>query len=208
MAGRDAENVRVVGAGLAGAAAVQELRAKGFDGRVILIGAEPHPPYERPPLSKEYLRGEVTDPALVHPAEWYAENDIELRTRDASGGAGPGRAERGARGRGAGRRRRGAPRHRRRAAATPGQPSRPGVHWSSARSRTRTGSRTSSAASAWWWWGPGFIGAEIAASARKKGVEVTVLEMAPVPLSRALGEEVGAIYGEIHRSAGGGPPNR
>ena len=70
----------VVGAGLAGGTAVTELREQGYDGRLILIGSEPHPPYERPPLSKGYLLG--NDPiadAFVHDAAWYAEHDVDLR---------------------------------------------------------------------------------------------------------------------------------
>jgi len=70
----------VVGAGLAGGTAVTELREQGYDGRLILIGSEPHPPYERPPLSKGYLLG--NDPladAFVHDASWYAEHDVDLR---------------------------------------------------------------------------------------------------------------------------------
>src|ERR671922_145897 len=71
----------IVGAGLAGAKAAETLRAEGFDGRVVLLGAEPDRPYERPPLSKDYLRGEAErEAAYVHPAEYYDEHDIELRT--------------------------------------------------------------------------------------------------------------------------------
>ena len=56
----------IVGAGLAGAKAAETLRAEGFDGRVVLIGDEPEPPYERPPLSKEYLRGEAVEKPHLH----------------------------------------------------------------------------------------------------------------------------------------------
>ena len=70
----------IVGAGMAGAHAAETLRAEGFDGRVLLIGDEPEPPYERPPLSKDYLRGELERDRLnVHPDGFYAEHDIELR---------------------------------------------------------------------------------------------------------------------------------
>ena len=66
---------------MAGAHCAAELRKRGADGEVVLVGREPHPPYERPPLSKEYMRGEssVKD-AYVHPPEWYAENGVELLT--------------------------------------------------------------------------------------------------------------------------------
>ncbi|HEY3213588.1 MAG TPA: FAD-dependent oxidoreductase, partial [Actinomycetota bacterium] len=63
----------VVGAGVAGATAAAKVREEGFDGDLVLIGAEPMAPYERPPLSKEYLRGE-SDHHFVRPPEWYAEH--------------------------------------------------------------------------------------------------------------------------------------
>jgi 3-phenylpropionate/trans-cinnamate dioxygenase ferredoxin reductase component len=70
----------IVGAGLAGGGAAATLREEGFDGRVVLIGAERQPPYERPPLSKEYLRGESSfERALVQPPGFYDENGIETR---------------------------------------------------------------------------------------------------------------------------------
>ena len=190
----------IVGAGLAGAAAAQELRDKGFDGRLLLVGAEDHPPYERPPLSKEYLRGEQDEPALVRPNEWWAEHDIELRTGTKVASvdpAGPSvQIEDGERidadavllATGGSARR------------LPGEPSDRIVTLRTLEDADRIrgllkGGRLVVI-------GAGFIGAEVAASARTAGVDVTVLEMAPVPLARALGEDVGAIYGEIHREEG------
>src|SRR5919202_1644523 len=74
------ETFVIVGASLAGGGAAVTLRQEGFDGRVILIGAEPQPPYERPPLSKDYLRGESSfEQALVQPSDFYGENGIETR---------------------------------------------------------------------------------------------------------------------------------
>jgi 3-phenylpropionate/trans-cinnamate dioxygenase ferredoxin reductase subunit len=74
------ETFVIVGAGLAGGGAAATLREEGFDGRVVLIGAEPQPPYERPPFSKEYLRGESSfEQALFQPLDFYGENDIETR---------------------------------------------------------------------------------------------------------------------------------
>ena len=70
----------IVGASLAGAKAAETLRDEGFDGRVVLLGAEAERPYERPPLSKEYLRGETSDKPYVHDEGFYEGNDIELRT--------------------------------------------------------------------------------------------------------------------------------
>src|ERR671920_2632044 len=73
------ETFVIVGASLAGGGAAATLRQEGFDGKVILIGAEQHPPYERPPLSKEYLRGESSfEQALFQPLDFYGENGIEL----------------------------------------------------------------------------------------------------------------------------------
>ena len=69
----------IVGGGMAGAHCVSELRKRGADGDVALVGREPHPPYERPPLSKEYMRGEsAVEDAYVHPPEWYEQNGIAL----------------------------------------------------------------------------------------------------------------------------------
>ena len=68
----------VVGAGLGGGTTAAKLREEGFDGDLVLIGAEPMPPYERPPLSKEYLRGE-SDHHFVRPSEWYEEHAIDAR---------------------------------------------------------------------------------------------------------------------------------
>ena len=70
----------IVGASLAGAKAAETLREEGFDGRVVLVGAEEERPYERPPLSKDYLRGEVgREKVYVHAEGFYAEHEIELR---------------------------------------------------------------------------------------------------------------------------------
>jgi 3-phenylpropionate/trans-cinnamate dioxygenase ferredoxin reductase component len=71
----------IVGASLAGAKAAEALREHGFAGRVVLIGAEPERPYERPPLSKDYLRGESErEKTHVHEAGFYRQHEIELLT--------------------------------------------------------------------------------------------------------------------------------
>jgi 3-phenylpropionate/trans-cinnamate dioxygenase ferredoxin reductase component len=70
----------IVGAGLAGAKAAQTLREEGFAGPVVLLGDEEERPYERPPLSKGYLLGkDPRESAYVHPADWYAAHDVDLR---------------------------------------------------------------------------------------------------------------------------------
>src|SRR3954467_7944851 len=75
------ETFVIVGASLAGAKAAEALRDEGFDGRLVLIGDEPERPYERPPLTKDYLRAESTrEKAYVHPEGFYREHDIELMT--------------------------------------------------------------------------------------------------------------------------------
>jgi 3-phenylpropionate/trans-cinnamate dioxygenase ferredoxin reductase subunit len=190
----------IVGAGLAAAAAAAGLREQGYDGRLVMIGNEPHRPYERPPLSKEYLRGEQNEPVFARPAEWYDENQVELQldmrvtSLDVSGPTveieGGERIDADAV-----------------LLATGGSPRRlpdapeEGVLYlrriedSDRIRKALTGGRLVVV-------GAGFIGAEVAASARAKGVEVTVLEMAPVPLQRALGDDVGRIYGQIHRDQG------
>jgi 3-phenylpropionate/trans-cinnamate dioxygenase ferredoxin reductase component len=72
----------LVGGGMASANCAAELRRRGAEGSIVLVGREPEPPYERPPLSKEYLRGEQgREDAYVNPPEWYEENGVELRTR-------------------------------------------------------------------------------------------------------------------------------
>jgi 3-phenylpropionate/trans-cinnamate dioxygenase ferredoxin reductase subunit len=73
-------NFIIVGGGLAGAIAAQTLREEGFDGRITLLGEEPHRPYERPPLSKDYLQGKTDrDSIFAHPQPWYADHAVELR---------------------------------------------------------------------------------------------------------------------------------
>lgn len=194
----------IVGASLAGAKAAETLREEGFDGRVVLIGEEPERPYERPPLSKDYLRGESERSTVyVHDERFYPANDIELRTSCrvetidvtsrrvvlAGGEHVP---------------------YDRLLLAVGAEPRRlpvpgidlPGVltlrtlaHSDDLRARVETGGRVVVI-------GAGWIGAEAAASARQKGLEVTLVEQAGVPLERVLGAEVGAIYRDIHTDHG------
>src|SRR5207244_4512974 len=78
-AGR-AETLVIVGANLTGGAAATTLRDHGFEGSIVMIGAEPHPPYERPALSKDYLRGETAvTRTLLHRPAWYGDHDVDLR---------------------------------------------------------------------------------------------------------------------------------
>jgi 3-phenylpropionate/trans-cinnamate dioxygenase ferredoxin reductase component len=192
----------VVGAGLCGGAAVQALRGEGFDGRIVMVGAEPHLPYERPPLSKEYLRGEQDRDALfLWPESAYSENDIEVRLETrvlALHPDGPAvELEGGERIDAEGV-----------LLATGGRPLRLGGEPSDRVLTLRTvedADRIRAAldgAGRLVVVGAGFIGAEVAASARGLGVEVTMLEMLDVPLVRAIGEEMGKVYAAIHRDHG------
>ena len=195
----------VVGAGLAGAKAAETLREEGFDGPVVLVGAEPEPPYERPPLSKQYLLGRANrDSAFVHDAGWYAEHDVELRT-----GVRATRLDPAA--------------HRltldtgeelgyaRLLLATGASPRRlpvPGADLDGVRylrtladaDRLRTdlagGGRRVVVV------GAGWIGLEVAAAARFHGDTVTVVEPQPTPLHAVLGAEMGRVFARLHRDHG------
>src|SRR6476659_10454513 len=80
MADRDVDFL-LIGGGFASAHCAAELRKRGADGSILLVGREPEPPYERSPLSKEYLRGEAKrEDAYVNPVSWYEENGVEFRT--------------------------------------------------------------------------------------------------------------------------------
>ncbi|MEG1029369.1 MAG: FAD-dependent oxidoreductase, partial [Brevundimonas sp.] len=74
-----AERIVILGAGHAGGATAISLRDMGFSGSILVVGDEPHPPYERPSLSKEYLSGEEADPVWLAPAERWAELDVTLK---------------------------------------------------------------------------------------------------------------------------------
>ncbi|HEX8741978.1 MAG TPA: FAD-dependent oxidoreductase [Thermoleophilaceae bacterium] len=194
----------IVGAGLAGAKAAEALRENGFGGRVVLVGSEPELPYERPPLSKDYLRGESPrEKARVLPDGFYDEHGIELRT-----GTTAERIDAAAREvvlAGGDRLR-----FDRLLLATGAEPRRlalpgaelEGVHYlrdladaDAIRTGLDGGGRVVVI-------GAGWIGAEVAASARAKGLEVTLVERSEVPLEHVLGRAVGEIYAQVHRDHG------
>ena len=194
----------IVGASLAGAKAAETLRAEGFAGRVVLVGAEPERPYERPPLSKDYLQGKAErDEAFVHEASYYADHDIDLRVGETVTELDPGLRELAL---GSGERLS----FDRLLLATGAEPRRlsipgsglEGIHYlrtladsEALRQRLEAGGRLVVV-------GAGWIGAEVAASARQHGVDVTVIDPFSVPLERVLGAEVGAIYRDVHRDHG------
>ena len=197
-------SIVIVGASMAGASAAASLRAEGFEGRIVLLGEEPELPYERPPLTKGYLTGDTArGQVYLHGETFYSDHDIDLETGtrvsalalfsshvelEAGGrlhfdrlllatGASPRRLQ----GPGAGL---------------------DGVHYlrnladaDSLRDRFRRGGKVVVI-------GAGWIGAEIAASARQQGLEVSVLDPAPVPLARVLGPEVGAFFRDVHADHG------
>ena len=194
----------VVGAGLAGATAVTALREGGHDGPLVLLGAESHPPYERPPLSKGYLLGnDPIESAFVHDRQWYAAHDIDLRTGAFVTDLDLGRKSvslldgteiaydqlllaTGSRPR------------RLPLADDSGVPT--------AYLRTIEDSDRIRAA-----FGPGhriviigagWIGLEVAAAARAAGTEVTVFEVAELPLLRVLGRRVAQAFADLHRAHG------
>lgn len=195
--------IAVVGASLAGAKAAEAARESGFEGRIVLIGDEPAAPYERPPLSKGILRGDQDRTAAqVHPDGYYEDHDIERVTDRATAldvtartielaagdrltfdtailatGAAP------------------------RALYVPGAEL-DGVHYlrtidDSVRLRDaiRAGGRVAVI-------GAGWIGSEVAASARQMGADVLLIDPALVPLQRTLGEEIGGVFRELHAANG------
>ncbi|MEU6712372.1 FAD-dependent oxidoreductase [Nonomuraea sp. NPDC046802] len=188
----------IVGAGLAGAKAAQTLREEGFDGDIVLIGAETERPYERPPLSKEYLQGRSErDKIFVHPSEWYADNGVDLRlglratrieldhhlVRLEDGSRQP---------------------YDKLLMATGATPRRlPGPAYylrtvqdsQALKERFAQGGDVLIVGASW-------IGLETAAAARQAGCAVTVVEPEPTALNRALGHELGDLFARLHARKG------
>jgi 3-phenylpropionate/trans-cinnamate dioxygenase ferredoxin reductase subunit len=188
----------IVGGGLAGAKAAEALREQGYDGDLVLIGDEQLPPYERPPLSKGYLAGnDAWDGAVVHPESWYAEHGIDLRLGTRVTALRPSDhvveldgtdlsydkllLATGS-----------TPRH------LPGDDEL--LHLrrrgDSDAIRARFGQGRMVIV------GGGWIGLEVAATARQAGTDVTVLEAADQPLSAQLGPELGRDFAALHREHG------
>jgi 3-phenylpropionate/trans-cinnamate dioxygenase ferredoxin reductase subunit len=194
----------IVGASLAGAKAAEALREEGFGGPVVLIGDEAERPYERPPLSKDYLLGKAErDTIYVHPASWYAENGVELRLGVPV--AGVDRAAREvalADGSRTG--------YAKLLLATGSSPRRIPVPGADADGvlylrRVADSEKIKAAflgASRVAVIGAGWIGLETAAAARAAGTEVTVMEAAELPLLRVLGAEAAQVFAGLHREHG------
>jgi 3-phenylpropionate/trans-cinnamate dioxygenase ferredoxin reductase component len=194
----------IVGASLAGAKAAETLRSEGFDGRVVLVGAEGERPYERPPLSKDYLRGEVgREKVYVHDEGFYAGHDIDLRLGRTVESLDPSTGELAL----DGGERLGYDRLLLTTGAEPRRLSIPGaeldgvLYLRSVQDSDALSARLDRGGAVVVV-GAGWIGSEVAASARQRGLEVTVVEPASLPLERVLGAEVGAIYRDIHADHG------
>lgn len=198
------ERIVIVGASLAGASAAAALREGGFDGELQLIGAESQPPYNRPPLSKGYLRGEERfEDQLVKPSDYYAEQHIGLRLGIRATAIDPKRKVIGLDG--------GeeipydrllvATGGRNRTLSAPGADLQGILQLRTVEDcdRIRAAARAGGRAVVV---GLGFIGSEVAASLRQLGVRVAAVEGHPVPLARVLGPEVGEVLAGIHREKG------
>jgi 3-phenylpropionate/trans-cinnamate dioxygenase ferredoxin reductase subunit len=197
------ERIVVVGGGLAAGTAVAELRERGYSGEVTVLTDEPHPPYERPPLSKSVLLGEKeADSVVLKDQGWYADHAVDLRT-----GARVERLDADGHTLWVGRESIG---YDRLLLATGARPRRLAMadesgasvgylrtieDSASLRERFGEGFRLGVV-------GGGWIGLEAAAAARTSGAEVTVLESLELPLLRVLGPEVAGVVAELHREHG------
>jgi len=197
----------IAGASLAGARAAEALRAEGSGGPVVLIGAEDEIPYERPPLSKDYLMGKHGREKLyVRPREWYGEHDVDLRLGTTVTSIDPAAHEVTLSG-ASGERPLG---YSKLLLATGSSPRRlpvPGADHGGVlylrsvgdSDRIKTAIENASRVAVI---GAGWIGLETAAAARTAGAEVTVLELAELPLLRVLGREVAAVFAGLHAEHG------
>jgi 3-phenylpropionate/trans-cinnamate dioxygenase ferredoxin reductase component len=196
---RTTETFVIVGGGLAAAKTAEGLRDGGFDGRLVLVGAERHLPYERPPLSKGYLLGtEELEKVFVHPSGWYDEHEVDVRLGTAATGIDLDEkvvsTDHGSIG------------YDRLVIATGATPRRLPVADASGapvaylrtiedsrriKAGLRPGHRVVIV-------GGGWIGLEVAAAARTAGSEVVVLEALDLPLVRVLGPEVAEVFRALH----------
>lgn len=193
--------IAIIGAGLTGASAAAELREQGYDGDIVLVGAEPHAPYERPPLSKDILLGKGTAAdAAAKDEGWYADNGVELitgtrvttldtaaRTFEVDGrtisyddlliatGA--------------------TSRHLPMADES-------GVPVAYLRTVEESEELKGHLGGSLLIVGAGWIGLEVASAARAAGGAVTVVESAPLPLVGAIGEDMARVFADLHREHG------
>jgi 3-phenylpropionate/trans-cinnamate dioxygenase ferredoxin reductase subunit len=194
----------IAGASLAGAKAAETLRGEGFDGPVVLIGDENELPYERPPLSKDYLMGKAErDSIYVHPRDWYREHNVDLRLGAAVTSIDRERHEITlADGSRVG--------YRKLLLATGSSPRRlqvpgaglPGVHYLRTAGDSDQIRQAFQGAERVAVIGAGWIGLETAAAARTAGAEVAIAEMGELPLLRVLGREAAEVFAGLHRDNG------
>jgi 3-phenylpropionate/trans-cinnamate dioxygenase ferredoxin reductase subunit len=194
----------IVGASLAGAKAAGELRERGFDGRIVLVGAEAERPYERPPLTKDYLQGKSErDKAYVHEEGFYTSQEIDLRLEAVAEAIDPATSTVTlAGGEALG--------YDGLLLTTGAEPRRlsvsgadlDGVHYlrtlsdcDALRERLSAGGHVAVV-------GAGWIGSEFAASARQAGLDVTVIDPLALPNERIFGPEIGAFYRDVHLAHG------
>ena len=195
----DSRRFVILGASLAGAKAAETLRAEGFDGDVVLVGDEPVRPYERPPLSKGYLRGEEgPEKIYVHSEDYYGQHGIDLRLSTSARRIDPSartvELDSGER----------LP-YDSLLLTTGAQPRRlevpgaglEGVHYLRRVADSDLLREAIPAAGRVVVIGAGWIGSEVAASARQMGADVALVEMTQVPLERVLGREIGAFYRDV-----------
>jgi 3-phenylpropionate/trans-cinnamate dioxygenase ferredoxin reductase component len=194
----------LIGGGLASANCAAELRKRGAEGSILLVGREPEPPYERPPLSKEYLRGEAERAdAYVNPPEWYGENDVELlsgtnvmsldpaaRTAKLQGGdqVSFGKALIAT----------GAMVNILRVEGAENE----GIHYLRAYGNSDAIRADAKAAEHVVLIGGSYIGAEVAASLTAKGTKCTIVTMEEIALSRTFGDEAGRWFHQLLESNG------
>ncbi|MFE7800729.1 NAD(P)/FAD-dependent oxidoreductase [Nocardia sp. NPDC057440] len=191
----------IVGAGLAGLRTAEELRRAGYEGDLILVGEESRLPYDRPPLSKQFVRGE-TDDTTLRPEEFFVEKQIDLRLNTRAVGVDTA-ARQVALADGS------ALDYAQLIIATglrprrlPGLPDLKGVHVLRGYADAAALRAELSGASRALVVGAGFIGCELAASFRAGGVQVVLIEPQPTPLASVLGEQVGALVARMHRAEG------
>lgn len=196
--------IAIVGGGLAGAKAAEALRAQDFDGDVVIFGAENELPYERPPLSKEFMQGKQDLPEFtVHDTDWYLDQRVEFRPGTRIEKVDPAAKTVALPD--------GSPLSYDKLLLATGSSSRhidlpgaeaTGVHYVRTVDDARAIRDVLSEGTRLAIVGAGWIGMEIAASARERGVEVTIAESAELPLLRALGPEVAQVFADLHREHG------
>ena len=191
----------IIGAGLAGLRTAEELRRTGYEGELVLVGDESRLPYDRPPLSKQFVRGE-TDDTTLRPAEFFDDKGIALRLgTEAIGLDTAARTVALADG--------GVLAYDQVIIATglrprrlPGLPDLAGVHVLRGHADATALRADIADARRALVVGAGFIGCEVAASLRAEGLEVTLVEPQPTPLASVLGERVGELVARLHRAEG------